>query len=403
MIRHMFRMIWNRKRRNALLIIEILFSFLVLFGIASAAIYGLVKYMKPLGFDYENVWAIRAGFHFHFQSGSESEIRGLLLRIDRELSSFNEIERVAWSSINYPYGTATITTSLEWKGQDLDMDMFVVDDDYAGVFRIPLAEGRWFSREDDASSINPIVINRELKEIIFGEGPAAGRSFTSDDDEYMVVGVIDDFRYHGELEKHRASYFRRALLSDTLAHIPEVAIIRVREGTDVRFEKQLADHLSSLAPGLSLRIENIKESRAQYFKNILLGLLLVVIIAGFLVFNVALGLFGVLWYSISRRRREIGLRRAMGAHAGQIGLQILGEALVLATFAIIAGVFIALQVPILGLDAVMTGMSSTAPGTIYIFSMACAAVMIYLLVAICALYPSGLASRIHPAAALHSE
>lgn len=403
MIRHMFKMIWNRKRRNSLLIIEILFSFLVLFGIASAAISLIVKYQKPLGFDYDDVWAIRAGFHFHLESRSESEIRGLLLRLDRELKSFNEIESVAWSSFNTPFGTGRMVTTLDWKGQKLDLDQFEVDDNYAEVLRMPIAEGRWFNREDDVSLVNAVVINKELKDIIFGEEPAAGKVYTSKDDEYLVVGVVENFRYRGDFEQHHPAYFRRGLVEDTLSHLPEVALVRVRAGTDVRFEKELSDRLSALAPGLSLRIVNIKESRIQYIKDIMLGLVLTAIIAGFLVFNVALGLFGVLWYSISRRRREVGLRRAVGANSNQVSGQIWGEALVLATFAIIVGIFIASQVPLLGLESILSGQESSSPGIIYIFGMACAAIMIYLLVSICALYPSYLAAVIHPAQALHDE
>jgi putative ABC transport system permease protein len=124
--------------------------------------------------------------------------------------------------------------------------------------------------------------------------------------------------------------------------------------------------------------------------------ILYAVVAGFLVFNVALGLFGVLWYSINRRRAEVGLRRALGAHAGHISGQILGESLALATFALIAGVFIAMQAPIIGLgESISTG--------IYFIAMLAAAVLIYLLVVVCALHPSQLAARIQPAAALHNE
>jgi len=406
MIRHMFKMIWNRKRRNSLLIIEILFSFLVLFGIVSAAISGIVNYNKPLGFDYENVWILHAGFHHHFISDGEGDLRETFLRLQRELDSFNEIEHVSWSSVNVPYGSSTIRTSLEWQGQDLALDLFAASDDYAEVFRMPMIEGRWFTREDDASSITPVVVNRELKEMLFGEESAVGKTFASEKKEYMVVGVIDAFRYHGEFAASRLIYFIRTVLSDTLTQMPDVAVLRVREGTDVGFEKELVDHLSSLAPGMSLRIENIKDSRVQYIKDMLLSLMLVIIIAGFLIFNVALGLFGVLWYSINRRRAEVGLRRAVGANAMQVSGQILGETLVLATFAIIAGIFLASQVPLLGLGAVLTSTDSSfgsITGIIYILGMAGAAIMIYLLVSICALYPSRMAARIYPAQALHDE
>ena len=54
MIRHLFKMIWNRKKSNFLLISEIFFSFLVLFAVLSLLVYYLNNYAKPLGFTPDN-------------------------------------------------------------------------------------------------------------------------------------------------------------------------------------------------------------------------------------------------------------------------------------------------------------------------------------------------------------
>jgi putative ABC transport system permease protein len=70
--------------------------------------------------------------------------------------------------------------------------------------------------------------------------------------------------------------------------------------------------------------------------------------------------------------------------------------MVLATLAIVVGVFIAIQAPILGLFG---GISLA----VYLGGMAMASLIIYLLVSICAWYPSRLAARIRPATALHEE
>ena len=128
----------------------------------------------------------------------------------------------------------------------------------------------------------------------------------------------------------------------------------------------------------------------------LLGLLTLGTVAGFLVFNVALGLFGVLWYSINRRKSEFGLRRALGSGKALISWHVLGEALALATLAIVIGLIVAVQMPVLGLDPAISV-------EIYVMAMVTAAVAVYLLVFLCALYPSRLAMRIQPARALHDE
>ena len=112
--------------------------------------------------------------------------------------------------------------------------------------------------------------------------------------------------------------------------------------------------------------------------------------------NVALGLFGVIWYNINRRKPEIGLRRALGAPSTTIYKQIIGEALALTTFGITIGSFFALQFPLLKIFGFIDN-------EVYFFAFVLSLLFIYIIVVVCALYPSHLAAKIHPAAALHED
>jgi putative ABC transport system permease protein len=108
-----------------------------------------------------------------------------------------------------------------------------------------------------------------------------------------------------------------------------------------------------------------------------------------------MGLFGVLWYNISRRKAEIGLRRAIGASGNNIVLQIVSETLVLSTFSLIIGSFFAIQFPLLNVFDL--------PAGVYISALVLAILFIYALVIICAIYPGKQASNILPAVALHED
>lgn len=119
------------------------------------------------------------------------------------------------------------------------------------------------------------------------------------------------------------------------------------------------------------------------------------IIAGFLILNVALGLFGVLWYNINKRKGEIGLRRAIGASGSSVSLQLVAESFVLASMSLIVGVFFALQFPLLGVYNV--------PSAVYLTAILLSVGFIYILVILCALYPGKQAAAILPAVALHEE
>jgi putative ABC transport system permease protein len=153
--------------------------------------------------------------------------------------------------------------------------------------------------------------------------------------------------------------------------------------------------LASIVPGWTMEVSALEKMRETQHKLTWIPMVALLIVGGFLIINVILGLFGVLWYNINRRYSEIGLRRATGATANMIQKQFLGEILVLATFGIIIGCFIAFQFPLLNVFNIN---SST-----YFLAIIISTLSIYALTAFCAWYPSWQASKIKPAVALHEE
>jgi putative ABC transport system permease protein len=396
MIRHLFRLVWNRRKRHMLLMIEVLFSFLVLFYVNATLASYVSRYLKPLGFDYERVWKLNLGYYSAGMDIPEEQLKETLAQLELELNSHREIETFSWVQGCMPYGHSTWSSGLDIDGRSVNANITLADDRLADALGINLLEGRWFSSEDNAMEATPIVVNREMRKDLVGDSATVGRRFTTEHRDYTVVGVIDQYRFHGEFDVHKGMFFRRIRPFDSAGTMPDQALIRVRPGVTGRFEQLLLKNLEDIAPGWNLRIETLTDLRSSYIKDNLLGLLSIGSVAGFLVFNVALGMFGVLWYSINRRRAEIALRRALGAGRRGISWQILGEALVLATIALMAGLFIAMQVPLLGLYSAIGAFD-------YTIAMVLSAVAIYILVFICALYPSRLAMRIVPAQALRDE
>src|SRR5690349_1265486 len=131
--------------------------------------------------------------------------------------------------------------------------------------------------------------------------------------------------------------------------------------------------------------------KATQDKLVLIPILILFVVCGFLVFNVGLGLFGVLFQNISRRKGEIGLRRAVGATRGQILAYFIGETLVIASFAVVLGVFFAIQAPLLNLFDVEAG--------VYFAGILLAIASVFAITVLCAFYPSRQAAAIYPAVA----
>ena len=58
MLKHLFKLIWNKKKQNFLLMTEIFFSFLIMFAVFTLAVYNYQNYRRPMGFTYDDVWAL---------------------------------------------------------------------------------------------------------------------------------------------------------------------------------------------------------------------------------------------------------------------------------------------------------------------------------------------------------
>ncbi|GGK83508.1 ABC transporter permease [Rufibacter glacialis] len=393
MIRHLFKLIWNRKKSNFLLISEIFFSFLVLFGVLSFALYNYHNYRQPLGFTHDNVWQV------WINPNTDSTAQNLAVQeqLLQRVRSFPEVAHASLASSNTPFSFNTMNGDLTYeKGKEVETHNFEVQDEFKDVLGLQLSQGRWFGPQDNSSLHPAIVINQKLKGDLFGsEDPLGKKVSANDSTHYTVIGVVNHFRPASEYAAEEGAFFGRINLSKDNKYVWTGLLIKVKPGTGVAFEEKMVKEISAIAKGWSIEVTTLEKMRQSKAKMTLVPLVAMAVVCGFLVFNVALGLFGVLWYNINKRTSEIGLRRAMGATTRQIRTQFVGEVLVMATFGLLLGLLLAVQFPLLQVFQLSPAIYWQGIGT--------AAVLIFLLVALCALYPSQQASRIQPAVALHEE
>jgi putative ABC transport system permease protein len=174
-----------------------------------------------------------------------------------------------------------------------------------------------------------------------------------------------------------------------------VILIKSKPETGEEFEAQLISRTSTLAKDWTITIKKLSDYRNDMFKLTWIPFIIISAISGFLIINILLGLLGSLWYNINHRKSEIGLRKSVGAPANKIIQQFTCEMLVLATLGVVPGLVIAVQFPLLkafGVEA-----------KVYVLAMLAAALLIYILVVLCALLPSAQAAKIQLAMALHEE
>jgi putative ABC transport system permease protein len=418
MIRHLLKLVWNRRRANALVAVEMLVSFLVLLGVTTLAVSYADNLRQPVGFDYRNVLRLDVDYrgrpgHAEASGADNFEtLRQVLLAV-RALPG---VEAVATAG-PAPFSQSTNTREYTRNGRPVGYRTARVSDDLASVLGLTVTRGRFFTREDDAATWEPVVVNERLARELFGDGDPIGRDIgemrtaggsdgappgAPPEPERRVVGVVNAYRQEGEFDTPDNYVLERQRLEATPAAAAEPerrppgdVLIRVAAGSTAELEQRILDTARGVAKGWTLRVEPLPVARDRVSRFYLAPVMIVGLVAVFLAIMVALGLTGVLWLAVTRRTREIGLRRAKGATRGDIRRQILGEILVLTTLAILPGLLLALQLPLVG--------ALPVPAAVFAVSLALSVLGIYLLAVLCGWYPARLAVQVEPTEALRYE
>lgn len=395
MITHLFKLIWNKKKQNFLIMLELFLSFLTMFAVFSIITNYYHFYSAPTGFEYNNVWSIKRTSGPSEKDAVVSKdtlwLREMLIK--QQLKAMPQIEEVSYSSQNTPYANTRMAVGIKHEKVNVISDIYTTDDSYASLLNAKLESGRWFTKDDDASNYTPAVINHKLKQKLFGDKNPVNQLVKLGGTNYKVIGVVNTLKSKGDYVKTDYAFYVRGD-SSFYASNPNI-LIRVKPGTDANFEAHLFKTLSGLMKNTSIKIDQLDNLRQSKNDSETLPLIFMIIIVLFFIINVALGLFGVLWYNINKRKGEIGLRRAIGASGNGISKQLVGEVMVLATISLIAGCFFAIQFPLMNIFDL--------EAKTYVIAIIMAIAFIYLLAVICSFYPGKQAAAIYPAVALHEE
>lgn len=387
MIRHLFKLIWNKKKQNFLLIVEMLVSFMVMFAVFTLVVYYYNNYKRPMGFVYENVWAVSYPNN-KLDTENKDSVAMFYENMKKTIAALPEIRAVSFVGSNSPFSASTSNSNVTVNKVTVMANNYWADDDYARLMQVHMIAGRWYSKLDDGAKYKPVVINATMKEKTFGNKNALAQRFKINDDEVVVVGVVQDLKDKGDYWKPEAAHYMRSGWQGRM-------LVAVRPEAGAAFESKLNKVLTGIMPTANIEIEHLTKKRISKNSVNLVPMIILLVVAGFLIVNVALGLFGVLWYNISRRKAEIGLRRAIGASGNNIVLQIVSETLVLSTFSLLIGSFFAIQFPLLHVFDL--------PAGVYLAALVLSILFIYGLVIICAIYPGKQAANILPAVALHED
>jgi predicted permease len=189
----------------------------------------------------------------------------------------------------------------------------VVSSDYFEVLGIPLLNGRDFNEQDRLGTPKVVILNEKMAKHYFGStSNAMGKRIGLDDvPDMTIVGVVKDAQYVNLRESLRRHFYVPATHDATLTNLT----FPVKTSSDPNVvAEQLRAQLKALDPHLPLYNiktlsreidESLIQERMVTWLSTAFGLLATLL--------TALGLYGVLTFSVARRTREIGIRVALGA------------------------------------------------------------------------------------------
>jgi predicted permease len=283
-------------------------------------------------------------------------------------------------------------------GEEAVADYTVIGNDYFRTMDIALLRGRAFTDSDTASSPSVMVVSKAFTKVYFPNEDAIGKRIILDGKNKTpreIVGVVDDVRrkgldtdvqpemYFSDVQKpeRRLNLVIRSTTEDasqlTQAARAEVKAFNPRQ---IIWRAQTVEQLlsTSVAP--------------RKFNMMLLG-----IFAGVALVLAAVGLYGVMSYSVSWRTQEIGIRMALGAKRTDVLRMVVRQGMTMTLIGLAVGL-----VGVIALSRVMVGLlygvSPTDP-----FTFTGVSIVLLLVALLACLIPARRATRVDPIVALRSE
>jgi predicted permease len=223
-------------------------------------------------------------------------------------------------------------------GEDMQAFMNALSPGYFKTMKIPLLEGRDFTRMDFKENSTVAIVNRRFAQHFFKGASAVGKRLGSGGGPNSkltieIIGVVADSLYEGPREGVRRQVFVPHFGSGSAAFYVRTTVPSSAAYSLLRGELRQQD--------ASMPIYEMKTLEAQLDETLLTDRLIALLSAGFGLLATVLasvGLYGVMAFVVARRRKELGIRLALGAQPGLVIWLVMREVLLLLAIGLAVGI-----------------------------------------------------------------
>jgi putative ABC transport system permease protein len=320
-------------------------------------------------------------------------------QIVRSVATVPGVERVAAiSRLPFSGGNSSRTFNRPGSTKEDRADIRIATPDYFQTMAIPLVRGRNFTEHDTKDSAPVAIINEETAKQVFpGEDPIGQyiENYGPKSEKLQVVGVVGNVRHLALETAPRPELYQP--LGQGMWPLVNIAVRTSPENplTLLPAIQQAVWKVNKSVPLGNPRSMNDMIARTLLQKKF--TMLLLSIFAGAALLLAAIGLYGVISYSVAQRTRELGIRIALGAQRGDVLRLILRQGMTLVAAGVIFGVAASLGLTRL-IASLLYGISASDPITFFLLSAA----LVFVAFIACWL-PARRASAVDPIVALHAE
>jgi putative ABC transport system permease protein len=383
------------KTRSVLVVAEVGISLILLVG-SGLLVKSFVRLMQvDPGFDASGLLVFNVGLP---PSTSPPQQDAFYRQVVERLQALPGVQSAgAVSRLPLAGGNSNRSFQLPGSKTSYDADIRVSSPGYFQTMGIPLLRGRSLTEQDTRSAMQVAVVNEALARKVFpGEDPVGKHiNFGPLNDQIQIVGVVGNVRHVGLETAPRPEIY----LSFGQAHWPSVFMV-VRSKTSDPLALAAAAQNAVASVNRDIPLANLRTMQDVIAESVLrrrFAMLLLSIFSGFAILLAAIGLYGVMSYTVSQRTHEIGIRMALGAQKEDVSKLIVGQGMRLAALGVALGIIASVALTRL-MATLLFGVSARDPITFGTVAALLAAV------ALLANYvPARRATKVDPMVALRYE